>query len=408
MTRLDPIAEKVIAEQDEMLRDLNLAPQVREGLRHLRSRPTKVLRWVAIAVPAAAALAVAWHLHSSTLTYTAGTSRSNASVGSWLAAPADGELALHFSDQSTVTLGQASHGRVVDLRAREVKLLLESGRVSVTVIHNQNRNWHLRAGPFDVAVTGTRFDVGWSPEREQFFVHTLEGKVEVTGEQFGARAVSAGETLRAERLDGRWRFTETDVPANQPAALAPSSRSAAVSAQPAAVESSNTTSPSNVKRTPPLPSAQSWRELAAAGQYHAALEQAESDGFEGLCQRSNLADLLALSEAARFAGRVDRARLALTSLRERFRGEPAASVATFTLGRMAFDSSRDYLGAAKWFRTYLAEQPGGSLAREAMGRLVESLERGGDHTSAKIAARDYLSRYPDGPQARLAQQVVGE
>ncbi len=152
----------------------------------------------------------------------------------------------------------------------------------------------------------------------------------------------------------------------------------------------------------------SWRDLAASGQYRAALEQAENDGFEGLCEKSNLSDLLALSEAARFAGRVDRARLALTALRDRFSGQAAASVATFTLGRLAFDSSRDYLGAARWFRVYLSEQPKGSLAREAEGRLVESLKRGGDHAGAKAAARDYLARYPDGPQSRLAQQIVGE
>ncbi len=409
MTRLDQIAKTVIAEQDEMLRELNIAPQVRPGLlQALRNRPKSALRWVAVAVPAAAALAVVWHLRSPALTYTAGSSRNNANVGSWLAAPAGGELALHFSDRSTVTLGASSHARVVDLRAREVKLLLENGRVSVTVIHNKNRNWHLRAGPFDVAVTGTRFDVGWSPEHEQFFVHTLEGKVEVTGEQFGARGVSAGETLRAERLDGRWRFTETDVPTNQPTALSVSSSSSVASAQAAGVEPSNPLPSSSVKRGAPSPATPSWRELVAAGQYRAALEQAESDGFEGLCQRSNLSDLLALSEAARFAGRVDRARLALTSLRERFRGEAAASVATFTLGRMAFDGSRDYLGAAKWFRAYLAEQPGGSLAREAAGRLVESLERGGDHANAQAAARDYLARYPDGPQKRLARQILGQ
>jgi TolA-binding protein len=409
MTQFDPIVKRVVAEQDEMLRELNLAPEVRQELRaFLHDTRRNWPRWVAVAALAAAALVVALHFHSSTLTYTAGTSRNNASVGSWLAAPANSELALHFSDRSSVTLGRASHARVVDLRAREVKLLLENGHVSVTVIHNKNRNWHLRAGPFDVAVTGTRFDVGWSPEREQFFVHTLEGRVEVSGEQFGARAVSAGETLRAERLDGRWRFTETDVPASQPSAIAANSASAAESAQTSAVEPSNPPPALGVKHTLPSPAMPSWRELVAAGQYRAALEQAENDGFEGLCQRSNLSDLLALSEAARFAGREDRARLALTSLRERFRGEAAASVATFTLGRMAFDSSRDYLGAGKWFRAYLAEQPGGSLAREAAGRLVEALERGGDHRGAQIAARDYVARYPDGPQKRFVQQVLNK
>ncbi len=258
-----------------MLRALNLAPEVRQALLGaLRERPRHVSRWVAVAVSAAAALAFAWHLHSSMLTYTAGTSRSNASVGSWLAAPADGELPLHFSDRSSAVLGRASHARVVDLRAREVKLLLENGRVSVTVMHNKNRNWHLKAGPFDVAVTGTRFDVGWSPEREQFFVHTLEGRVEVTGEQFGTRAVSAGETLRAERLDGHWRFTETDVPANQPAALAASSVTPPATEHAAPVESSIVLPASSAKRNALAPVAPTWRELAAAGQYRAALDQA--------------------------------------------------------------------------------------------------------------------------------------
>jgi len=408
MTELNVLAENVTAAQDDILRELNLAPRVRERLLHATRRRVRPVRLFAAATAAAAALALVWHFRAASLTYTTGNLRGTSAVGAWLAAPPDGELLLHFSDQSTVTLAAASHARVVELRSREAKILLESGRVSVTVIHHKDRNWHLRAGPFDIAVTGTRFDVAWIPDREQFEVHTLEGKVEVTGEQFVSRAVPAGETLRAGRIDGQWRFTETDVPSNQSSALTPSAGLASRNSSPPLVEPS-VAPPASIARRSTQPSAsQTWRDLAAAGQYRAALEQAENDGFEGLCQKSNLSDLLALSEAARFAGRADRARLALTALRDRFRGEAAASVATFTLGRMAFDSSRDYLGAAKWFRIYLSEQPRGSLAREAAGRLVESLERGGDHAGAKISARDYLSRYPDGPQNRLARQILGE
>ncbi len=409
MNDLNPLAEQVVATQDALLDAMNLAPEARSRLlQGLSVRPQRVWRWVAMSVPAAAAIALLWQMRVTTPTYTAGNSRDAAAVGAWLAAPSDGELPLHFSDSTTVTLAAASHARVVELRPHEVRLLLESGRVSVTVMHQKNRSWHLRAGPFDVAVTGTRFDVSWSPEREQFEVRTLEGKVEVTGEQFAPRLVTAGETLRAERLDGRYRFVETDVPANREAPPAPSAVAPAPSSNLAGLEPSAAPPTASPKRGVLQPAAPSWRELAAAGQYRAALEQAENDGFESLCQNSSLSDLLALSETARFAGRVDRARLALTALRDRFRGEPAASVATFTLGRLAFENSHDYLGAALWFRVYLREQPRGSLAREAAGRLLESLERGGDHAGATAAARDYLARYPDGPQNRLARQILGQ
>lgn len=408
MTPMQHLVKTVNAEQDALLGELNLAPKVRARLLSTPPRRSPVWRWFALALPAAAAVLMVWRFYASALTYASGNSRASLPVGSWLAAPADGELPLHFSDQSTVTLSAKSHARVVELSDHQAKVLLERGRVTMTVIHHTHRKWHLRAGPFDVAVTGTRFEVAWNPEREQFEVHTVEGKVEVTGDQFAPRVVAAGETLRAERLDGNFRFMETDAPPSPQLFLSPSAAPAIPIASLTPAASSVAPSEVVAHRSSPLPVVQTWRELATTGQYKAALQQAENDGFEGLCRTLNLSDLLALSEAARFAGNLDRARLALTSIRQRFSGQPAASVATFTLGRMAFDSSRDYLGAARWFRAYLSEQPSGSLAREAAGRLVESLKRGGDQAGAKAAARAYLERYPDGPQKRVAQQVIGE
>jgi hypothetical protein len=62
--------------------------------------------------------------------------------------------------------------------------------------------------------------------------------------------------------------------------------------------------------------------------------------------------------------------------------------------------------AARWFETYLEEQPKGMLASVAAGRLIESYQRAGDQTSAKSAATRYLASYPNGPQAALARQVL--
>ena len=422
MTPLQHLADQVSAAQDELLRELELAPQAREQLlQSLPKRPGHLRRWAWLSLPAAAAAMCLLHVWSRPLAYRVGASPVNAAVGSWLSAPANGELPLSFSDQSRVTLAAGSHARVTDLSQREVKILLENGHVSVGVRHQENRHWHLRAGPFDVAVTGTRFEVTWVPEREQFELSTLEGKVEVSGEQFAPRSVSAGETLRAERHDGRYQFVETNVPAAEPAQLVPSAAPLAASGSPAPVTADSSLrvandthaahaapSGSRDKHDAAEPRVLSWRELAAAGQYRAALDLAEKDGFEQLCNSSNLADLLALSEAARFAGHPERARLALTSLRERFRGATAASVATYTLGRIAFDNFKDYRAAAQWFRTYLSEQPGGALAREAAGRVIEASQRSGDHTGAQAAARSYLAHYPDGPQNQLARQVLAQ
>jgi outer membrane protein assembly factor BamD (BamD/ComL family) len=56
---------------------------------------------------------------------------------------------------------------------------------------------------------------------------------------------------------------------------------------------------------------------------------------------------------------------------------------------------------------YLKEQPGGPLAREAQGRLMEALYRGGDRAGASRTAEAYLSANPSGPHARLARTLLG-
>jgi len=149
-----------------------------------------------------------------------------------------------------------------------------------------------------------------------------------------------------------------------------------------------------------------WRQLALRGSYREALVEAEAAGFPGLCATLPAGDLLMLADAARFAGRVDRARQALLALRERFPTGPERAMATFTLGRVAADEQRDHLAAAHWFEATLEERSGGDLARESLGRLVESLERGGDHPAARRRAQSYLARFPDGPHAKLAYDVL--
>ena len=112
-----------------------------------------------------------------------------------------------------------------------------------------------------------------------------------------------------------------------------------------------------------------------------------------------------LADAARFAGRVDRAKVVLLEVRRRFPGDPHAATAAFNLGRIAFDDEAAFADAAAWFDDYLTELPAGPLVREARGRRMEALEKSGDHASAVSAARAYLESFPAGPHANLARSI---
>ena len=77
-------------------------------------------------------------------------------------------------------------------------------------------------------------------------------------------------------------------------------------------------------------------------------------------------------------------------------------MAAFLLGRAT--KGRE---AAQWFGKYLEEAPGGALAREALGRLIEAELESGNRANASSAASRYLKSYPDGPHVPLAREVLG-
>ena len=149
----------------------------------------------------------------------------------------------------------------------------------------------------------------------------------------------------------------------------------------------------------------SWKQLAQSEHYADALAAAEAENFDSVCRRASGHDLSLLANAARFAGSARRAEQAFRSVRSRFPSTHEAAMAAFTLGRIAYDDRHSYAEAAQWFESYLRDEPGGGLAREAAGRLIEASCRG-QHASCTQLGPDLPLEVPRGPHAALARSVM--
>jgi hypothetical protein len=350
-----------------------------------------------------------------------GPSATRGTVGDWIAAPPRTALSLRFSDGSLIELDADARARVAEVTSRGARVVLERGTAHALVIHQEHTAWDVKAGPFDVRVVGTKFEVGWDPERELFTLSLEQGKVAVAGCAMAhEREVATGETMRVTCRDGRpgsdgpappMGSSSSVAGASPPAPVSeagepsrlPRSTSPVIDATERAALRATTRSPAFP--LPPETPATTWQGLVAEGRYGDAIAAAEIEGLSDVCLHADIAALTQLGDAARFAGRADAAGVILRRLRERFPYDERASVAAFHLGRMAFDRSA-YDEARGWFEVYLSEQPAGPLSREASGRLIEAIDRAGDPVRARQAARRYLEDFPGGPHAQFARSLL--
>ncbi len=194
------------------------------------------------------------------------------------------------------------------------------------------------------------------------------------------RVVRGGERLQLER------------PARSPAPLAP----------PPAVEAPVDVDAGLTLRAKPRRAA--WEAAAEGGDYAVALARAEAEGFSSLCDSLRADELLLLGDTARLGLKPALAEQGYGALRRRFPRSRQASTAAFMLGKVASAAGR-HAAAASWFTQYLTEFSDGALAREALGRLMESSLAAGNQPAARAAARDYLERFPEGPHAPLARSL---
>jgi len=361
-------------------------------------------RGISLGVVGAAAVAAGfafwWRLPISfQIDSDAGAAAVAGNAGDLIEANAVTPTALRFSEGSSIVLERAGQLRVLALESNGARVLVEKGSADVAITHRHGPGkWRFEAGPVTVNVTGTRFRLDWDPERQAFGIELKEGSVIVGGDCLPApRRVQRGDSLRVS--------CGTAAPAAAAKADAP-----AAAPEPAAEIKAG---PVRALRTVAHHERRGsdsddgdWRALVAAGHYAEGVRAAERAGWSRVCRTANAVDLLALADAARLSGETSRAVDALLTLRQRFPGSTSAATGAFSLGRLAFDQRAAYAEAARWFATYLNDQPQGPLMADAIGRLMEARDRAGDRQAARGDAARYLQRFPDGPYAGTARVIL--
>jgi transmembrane sensor len=406
--RLLRLGREVAAEQDDALgQDLSLGSVRARVVAQPLRRPARARAWASVALVAAAAAGVAVYGFSRPRAPLAATFGDHPlAVGEWVSAADPAAPHIHFSDGSEVALSPGSRARLATLDAVGAHLVLESGAADVRVTPNHGARYRVSLGPFAVDVTGTRFDVGFRPSDELFTLTLHEGKVVVSGCVLGeGRTLLAGESLSASCRAGHFEISALGsrvAPSASPEPLSTPDANAPGAAEDVGLEAEA----GRALGRDAASAARHWQRLSKQGRFVDAYALIELDGFEAAVARAPVSELSLLGDTARFAGKPGDALIAYQALRLRGAGTTPAKQAAFSIGRVHFDQRAAYAEAARWFRTYLAEQPGGPLAREASGRLMESLSRLGDRAGAREVAEGYLAKYPHGPHERVARQLL--
>jgi transmembrane sensor len=338
------------------------------------------------------------------VSFAVGAAAAPGVVGDWVAAERGAPLPVQFSEGTGFTLAPGARVRVTDTTARGATVLLERGDVAAAVVHGGTEtSWDVLAGPFDVHVTGTKFDASWDPTGETFTLAMQEGVVVVKGPLLAAgRELRAGERLRVSVRDGSMELRTAS--SGEPSPIVARNEAPAAVVAPAAPPDPPVApgAPASAAASAPAaPHEPSVHDLAAAGKYDEALAAAERGGFAQEIDRASSQDLATLADAARYAGKPSLARQAVLAQRRRF---GARGSSAFVLGKIAADQQGASADAVTWFETYLREEPNGALAEQALGRILELKKN--NPAAARATAERYLSRYPTGVHAALARSLL--
>ncbi len=458
MNRPDDRDARILAalsEEARRLADADAAELPRPGAWHrleqrrAQPRGRGLLRWsVAGLGLCAASVAVLFGLHNwrsgRALTFDVG---GGAIVESgYIRGAANAGAPVQFSDGTRIDLAAGARMSVVAPGPHGARLRVDEGAAHFSVMHLPRAAWSVEAGPYVVEVTGTVFDVRWSSADEIVEVRLQSGSVRVSGPMLTEHAtLRPGQHLTARlatrelRIDENVGTTVAPVLAVPPpgaappekaappdaaapretASLAPTSVEARLPAEAPAPAATRPPAPARAVRRPARAVAvaaagshanadwapQRWSERVSAGDAKGVVAEAVAHGLDAAVTDADAPELVALADAARYAGRTYLAERVLRAQRTRFPGSAAAGAAAFFLGRLADDRGAAADGL-DWYRRYLTEQPQGPYAAEALGREMIGVARLSGRPAARELAREYLRRFPDGTYLLHARAIL--
>jgi ferric-dicitrate binding protein FerR (iron transport regulator) len=110
-----------------------------------------------------------------------------------------GEATVSLSDGSSI-LAENQTKFSVDVVGRNAALTrLVSGRLHVKVEHNDDTRYRFLAGPYEVRVVGTEFDLAWDPDGAGLSLVMSRGEVRLSEPGGKLRTLKAGQSLRLPR-----------------------------------------------------------------------------------------------------------------------------------------------------------------------------------------------------------------
>lgn len=339
---------------------------------------------------------------------------------SWVRALSGGpeRLVLGPSAAGVLAPDGAARTRVTSPLGAEV--WLERGHVELDIEPDTGGRWAVHAGPFRVDVVGTVFSVDWDGAAETLVVEVARGEVRVTGGDLAAGGIAV---LGGQRADVTGGGRELRVRPSSSATESAETDGAEVSARSERAAQTRKTQPrprraTKISRSPdkepagattpdadPDSQPPGWRALFQQGQYPQAYDAATLEGIDRLLRAADAQTLHELADVARLRRDLGLAERTLRTIRSRFPGSREAARAAFELGRIAADQRKRPVEARRWFELYLQEQPGGTWARDARGRVLRSLAHARSET-AREAAAAYLRHHPDGPDADTARHML--
>jgi TolA-binding protein len=324
---------------------------------------------------------------------------------------------MRFTEGTEFVLSPGTRARLRSVTNAGARIAIEHGTASFQVTPRSEARWQVDVGPFLVTVKGTVFTVSWDAVSERFDLKLRRGEVSVTGPvSTGELSVKAGQRLVINLPKKETVITEEDdgeraaklgslgaEPADRTEAPA-SERPAPVAGRPTG---RNSTSASERRAGDArLSAGRGWVEAVAAGRWDRVLTEVDRAGVKQTLAHASSDDLLALADAARYRRRMGLARAALLAERDRFPGSPSALDAAFLLGRLEEARQGEMVEAVRWYDTYLAGAPTGTYASEALGRKIIATKGLHGDAAAESLAREYLRRFPAGPYAGAARELL--